>query len=322
MTIKEFAELAGVSIATVSRAFGGAGRISERTRKRLREEAEKVGYSPSFVARGLAGRRDTTVVLFYPELYLHEPDPFFSEIAQGVARAMPENQLFQLVPYFIQRERSVISCCEQIRDGRVSGAIIAAEGGRAADLANEAERNRIPYVIVGELTEFTANSVLYDAEQGAFLAGRHFRNTGRKRAAFVTGLHDAGKRAGFRRGFGGEVVEIEGGAGHSYGIRAFEIIRRQFPDTDCVMCANDVLAAGFLRGAAAAGVPVPDRISVIGCDDIASSGFHVPSISTVSLHPYRVGEAAVSMLERRFRCRTDVPSEIVPCDLLIRESSF
>ncbi|MBR2722773.1 MAG: LacI family DNA-binding transcriptional regulator, partial [Lentisphaeria bacterium] len=74
MDIKSFAEAIGVSTATVSRAFGGAGRISAETRKRVLEAAEKLGYHASFHARNLGSRHGGSIVFFYPELYTDEPD--------------------------------------------------------------------------------------------------------------------------------------------------------------------------------------------------------------------------------------------------------
>ncbi|MBO7152512.1 MAG: LacI family DNA-binding transcriptional regulator, partial [Lentisphaeria bacterium] len=88
MDIKSFAKAVGVSCATVSRAFGGRGRISQETRKKILDAAEELGYYASFHARNLGKKHGGCIAFFYPELYTDEPDYFISEIVLGVNRTL------------------------------------------------------------------------------------------------------------------------------------------------------------------------------------------------------------------------------------------
>ena len=114
---------------------------------------------------------------------------------------------------------------------------------------------------------------------------------------------------------------IPGGAGFRFGVNALNYIRNRHPETDCVLCATDVMAMGLLKEAEKNAVRVPDDLAVIGFDDIAASRFFTPALSSVSLHLGTIGKVAAELLERQLRGKTHLPPEIVPCDLVLRQST-
>lgn len=322
--IKTFAEQIGVSCATVSRAFGGSGRISTETRKRILEAAEEMGYYASFHARNLGKQHGGSIAFFYPELYTDEPDYFISEITLGINRTLKRDRLFHVTAFDEDDERLLASAKEQILDGRVSGAIIISGTPGAAALAELANKSKIPCVVIGKSGENSVNTIDYDNGYGAALAGRYFRETGRKYPAYISGHLDRPKKQGFARGLGiaeNMIYEIKGGAGFQYGSRAADDIFHNRRQTDCILCANDIIAIGFIKRATELGIKIPQEIGVIGFDDIAISKNYMPSLSTVSLHLHRLGVEAGKMIELLFEGKKSVPNTIVRCDLIIRESS-
>lgn len=116
-------------------------------------------------------------------------------------------------------------------------------------------------------------------------------------------------------------MEIPGGAGFQYGGQAADIIRMSHPEIDCVLCANDIIAIGFIKRASALGIRIPRDIAVVGFDDIAISRNYIPELSTVSLHLHQLGVEAGKMLEAQFDGSNIQPNIQVRCDLIIRESS-
>ena len=92
-------------------------------------------------------------------------------------------------------------------------------------------------------------------------------------------------------------------------------------DIDCILCANDIIAIGFIKRATELGVKIPEDIGVIGFDDIAIAKNYMPAISTVSLHLRQLGVSAGEMLEAQFAGKNKIPNEVVRCDLIIREST-
>lgn len=324
MDIKSFAKAVGVSCATVSRAFGGKGRISQETKKKILDAAEELGYYASFHARNLGRKHGGCIAFFYPELYTEEPDYFISEIVLGVNRTLRRDRIFNVTAFDEDDERLLSEAKEQILDGRVSGAIIISGTPGAAALADLAFKNRIPCVVIGRSGENSVNTIDYDNGYGATLAGKYFRETGRKHPAYVSGHLDRPKKQGFARGFGvdeSEVYEIRGGAGFQYGSHAAEEIFRNHRNIDCILCANDIIAIGFIKRATELGIKIPQDIGVIGFDDIAISKNYIPSLSTVSLHLHRLGVEAGKMIEQLFDGKKNLPNTVVRCDLIIRESS-
>lgn len=324
MDIKSFAKAVGVSCATVSRAFGGKGRISQETKKKILDAAEELGYYASFHARNLGRKHGGCIAFFYPELYTEEPDYFISEIVLGVNRTLKRDRIFNVTAFDEDDERLLSEAKEQILDGRVSGAIIISGTPGAAALADLAFKNRIPCVVIGRSSENSVNTIDYDNGYGATLAGKYFRETGRKHPAYVSGHLDRPKKQGFARGFGvdeSEVYEIRGGAGFQYGSHAAEEIFRNHRNIDCILCANDIIAIGFIKRATELGIKIPQDIGVIGFDDIAISKNYIPSLSTVSLHLHRLGVEAGKMIEQLFDGKKNLPNTVVRCDLIIRESS-
>ena len=324
MDIKTFAAALGVSTATVSRAFGGSGRISSETRRRILEAAEKMGYYASFHARNLGRKLGGSIAFFYPELYTDDPDYFISEIVLGINRTLKRERLFHVTPFDEDDERLITSAREQILDGRVSGAVIVSGTSGAASLVELARKSRLPYVVLGKSAPGDTNTVDFDNGYGAALAGRYFRETGRKYPAYISGHLDRPKKLGFASGFGiapEQIFEVNGGAGFKYGCQAADIICHSRRNIDCVLCANDIIAIGFIKRAAELGMKIPQDIGVIGFDDIAISKNYIPALSTVSLHLRQLGVEAGNMIEAQFSGARQVHNTQVRCDLIIREST-
>ena len=168
------------------------------------------------------------------------------------------------------------------------------------------------------------NSVLFDNEYGAFLAGKYFKDTGRRHPAYVGGHLDKRKKRGFQEGLGAnanKIIFVEGGNSFRHGGMALENLQKTHPDVDCVLCANDVLAIGFIKAALTRNIKVPQDIAVIGFDDIKPSRYFNPALSSVSLKLFELGECAVKLLMQVIEEEKPVNSETIECDLILRQSS-
>ena len=322
LTIKEFAEKTGVSIATVSRAFTGNGRISAETRKKLIRTAEELGYVPEHTRGPKAETGLSRIVFYYPEIYQEEPDYFIAEITLATKRAITCENIFSVTPFDENDDHVIDSAKIEMLNGSIAGILIVAGTPGAKKLAKTAESCALPYVIIGHLPGFEFNTVQYDNEYGGYLAGKYFRETGRKYPAYLTGHLDSAKQNGFKKGFGSQNIRIiPGGAGFRFGVNALNFILKNHPETDCVLCANDVQAMGLIREAANKGITVPEQLAVIGFDNIAAGRYFIPAVSTVSLHLAKIGKTAVELLQKQMNGETHVQSELVQCDLMLRQST-
>ncbi|MDD3703919.1 MAG: LacI family DNA-binding transcriptional regulator [Victivallaceae bacterium] len=326
ITITEFAELVGVSTATVSRAFGDKGRISEKTRRQILKKAVEYGYRPNIHARNLTARRSDTIALFYPELSGEEPDYFLAEIMLGINRSLlPLGKRLQIHPFDRDSDsKDMNKYLDILLDGSFAGIIVLGETTGSKTLIELCRCNAIACVSIGPAPAPQFNGVWFDNDAGAFLAGKYFYDIGRKHPAFISGFSDPGKISGFKRGAAGcgnEVLIVDGGYSFRHGSLAYARVISACPETDCVLCANDVLAIGFIKAALDAGKRIPQDIAVIGYDDISPARYINPALSSIALKLYEIGEKSVQIMQRLLYGETSVPSERIECDLILRQSS-
>ncbi|MFA6292593.1 MAG: LacI family DNA-binding transcriptional regulator [Victivallales bacterium] len=322
LNIRQFALKLGISTATVSRAFGTKGRISDKTRLMIKAKAEKMGYRANYHASNLIGRRSHTVAFFYPPLVKGEPDYFITEIMFGVnsesSRQKMPLQIHSLYP------DSMGFCRDVILNGSISGIIVIEGSPESSGIVKTAKSAGLPYVVIGNISGERGHSVTFDKARGAMLAGKHFSDCGRKKPAYVGGLSDRRKRDGFKAGLGGlssELLIDRGGSTFLDGYNSFGRITGTVPGTDCVLCANDILAIGFIKAALAADRKIPEDIAVIGFDDIRVSQYFSPALTSIRLHMDRIGEKSVHLLQRAMNGEKLAEGEKVDCELIVRDSA-
>ncbi len=324
INIKEFAQLLGVSTATVSRALSGKGRISEKTRAMIKAKADEFGYRANVHASKFRTRQSNTLGFFYPSIDSEDPDYFITEIMLGVNEAaIKSGKNLQIFP-ISDSSGNVDPFKDSILNGSLEGAIIVAGTKMSGELIDAAESWGIPYIVIGSIRGGGNNAVTFDNERGARLVGKYFRNIGRKRPAYVGGFLDKRKKRGYVEGLGmreEDVLFDIGGCSFHHGRTAFERLLIERPDIDCVLCANDVLAIGYIKAALSKSVRIPEDIAVAGFDDIKLARFYSPALTTVSLHEVELGRKSVERLMKLLSGETLMEPELVNCDLIIRESA-
>ncbi|HBC87927.1 MAG TPA: hypothetical protein DCZ94_13315 [Lentisphaeria bacterium] len=322
LNIKVFASRLGVSTATVSRAFGTKGRISEKTRRMIISKAENFGYRANYHARNLISRKSQNVAFFYPPLIKGEPDYFITEIMFGVSGASSHNSYpLQIHPIYPE---SMEFCKDMILNGSISGIIVTAGTPESSGLVKTAKNNGIPYVVIGHMSGERQYTVTFDNSRGTMLAGKYFKDTGKKNPAYIGGLFDRRKRIGFSEGLGlhaGRILFDNGGSTFHDGFSSFERVIKSAPDTDSVLCANDILAMGFIKAALSKGYKIPGDIAVIGFDDIKVARYFSPALTTVRLHLDELGEKSVNLLKRIMNGEKMISGESVDCELIVRDSA-
>ena len=324
--IVDIAKNVGVSTATVSRALGSKGRVSEKTRKKVLDKAKSLGYSPNINARNLITKKPKALAFFYPSLIEGEPNYFIGEITLGINEAATEKGLVaHMFPFHVHEElRDVDFLRDSILNGGVSG-IIVVEADKASDFLFETARSAgVPAVEISPGAKAKKDTVTFDIEKGAELAGKHLREIGAERPAYIAGIADAQKRIGFSKGLGDlakELIKDWGGSTFHDGALAFERLDPENSGVDAVFCANDILAMGFIRAALTHGFDVPGDIAVVGCDDVRISQYYYPALTTIRLNPIEIGRSSVEILETMVEGKKKNKGRHVECDLIVRESA-
>jgi LacI family transcriptional regulator len=329
MTIRDIAELAGVSIATVSRAVNGRGDVSEQTRTLVRRIAREHGYTASRDARGLSTGRTGLIGVTLPMIH----PTYFSSIVASVAAALDEHDMrIVLCPTLHQHDRE-ITLIERLMHGTTDGAILVLPEESSSELRALVRRG-YRYVVVdpGEQPDEDIPAVSAAHAAGADQAVRHLLHLGHRRIAAITGPRGRMATEERLRGYDEAmaaaglppdarlVVEsnfkVEGG---------FDATARLLELSDqptAIFAFNDPMAIGAIRAARSHGLRIPEDVSIVGFDDTTEAQFVTPALTTVRQPLTEMGRAAVDVLLRLLENQPPEASHVeLPTRLVVRDST-
>ncbi len=328
ITIRDVAQAAGVSVATVSRVVNGTAVVKDETRLRVEAEVARLRYSPNAAARSLITNRTNTIGVVLPDIW----GEYFSEVIHGIdltARQAGYHVLVSSSHSDVSETRDVLRAMH----GRVDGVIVMSPNASPGELEGCLPPS-LPVVFLNSAPGRALHpSLNVDNRGGARAMVAHLLSLGHRRLAFVTGppsnFDAAERRRGCRdalRAAGlpaDAATEIEGNFGEESGHVAGEAIVRLSPRPTAIFAANDSMAIGVLFALRAAGLKVPDEIAVAGFDDIPIARFASPPLSTVRLDIRTLGERALAWLlvELSGEGRSRAIREVLPIRLVLREST-
>jgi LacI family transcriptional regulator len=326
VTIRQVAEAAGVSIATVSRVVNGHADVSAETRQAVERVVRERGYQA-------AGRRPGTpraTGLIGVTMPLVHPG-YFAQILSGVSEALYEHGLrTMLCPTRHSHEREA-SLLERLVSGDADGAVLVLPEESAAEL-RALEEHGFPFVVVDPRTEVPDGIPVVCAahSSGATQATRHLLGLGHRRIGVVGGpqgwVATQERLRGHHAALAGVGMladeslirysnfRIDGGRE-----QAAALLDLADPPT-AVFAFNDSMAIGVMREAAARGLKVPADLSVVGFDDTVEATVTVPALTTVRQPLAELGRTAVSVLlrklgDRQFEpLRIELETRLVPRD--------
>jgi len=323
-TSHDVAELAGVSQPTVSRALRGDPRVSPETIRRVREAADALAYVPSRRGRSLSTRATGQVAVVVSDL----ANPFYSEAILHLHSALDGADLRAVVHTDLP-DRPITA--ERLLDGSVDGVILTTTLA-GSPLPGELAARGLPVVQFNRVAAGeAADASVSDNAGGAAAVGALLAGLGHTRVGAILGPDDAStsreREAGLRaalaeRGIALPDARVRRGpfqteSGHE-GLLA--LLGAAEPPT-AVFCANDVVAAGALNAARALGISVPDRLTVVGFDDISLGAWEVFRLTTVRQDLAAMSEAAVRLLlERVAEPARPAQRVTVPVRLVLRGS--
>lgn len=335
-TISDVAELAGVSIKTVSRVANHEANVTESTRSRVEAAIAKLDYRPNMSARSLASHRSKFIVLVYddPSAYEDPSAGYIIRLQQGALNACRTQGYELLIHPYNYRDEAVGHELEGlIARARPDGIILAAPLSSMSKFVRTIADTGTPYVCLspgkenGDTFAVATNDHHISAEMTRYLA-----SLGHKRIAFITG--DPNHRAvanrflGYRDGlqqsgleFSENLVAAGDNSIASGEAAAAELLGRPQPPT-AIFAANDDMAAGVIRTAGRLGITVPGQLSVAGYDDNALARQMHPPLTTIRQPLSQMAERAAQALISQLR--QDPPAkgtEVVPASLQIREST-
>ncbi|MDR7276542.1 LacI family DNA-binding transcriptional regulator [Catenuloplanes atrovinosus] len=327
VTLTDVARLAGVSVATASKALNARGEVAAATRQRVQAAADELKFQPNVLARGLISGNTRTIGLLTDELSAAR---FTIPVLLGAENALGDEQMSVLLcdarGDAIRRRHYIRTLLAR----QVDGFIIL---GDANEVRPSLTRDiPVPVVYVYCESDDPADvSIVADDAGGARLATRHLVSLGRRRVAHITGDH--GYRAARDRAsaFGAVLREsgldpvgepLFGQWSQRWGRHAAAMLLSAHPDVDAIFCGSDQIAYGATETLRDLGRAVPDDVAVVGYDNWEVIAAECrPPLTTVDLNLEQLGAAAVKAL---FAALDGDPAAGVvrmPTRLIVREST-
>ena len=352
-TVRDVAEAAGVSTATVTRALQGHPAVRDETRRKVEAAARRLDYRPDHIARALVTRTSSTVGMLIPS----SVDSFWGEVAAGIEEAASEanySVLFANSHSQPKRERRMI---EVFLAQRVAGIIIAGAAGESASWFCGEEPD-VPVVIVNWDAAFPArfvpivrtgspqrvlkavraatetdasfSQIAFDDLGGAQQVVRHLVSLGHERIAFVgaepirpsllrvLGFRSALLEAGLPLG-----AIVSSPRSPEGGFQATQDLLTSPPDDlpTAIVAYDDATAIGVIRAVHAHGIDVPGAMSVIGFDDIEMAAFSEPPLTTIRQPRREMGRMAMASILSSIRGGPPQRSSVLLGELVLRRST-
>jgi len=330
LQMEDVAQLAGVSISTVSRALNQSTLVNAKTRERIEKLARSLKYSVNVGASNLRSQRNRTVGVVLPfdsTTRQGVSDPFFVSLMGSLADALNERGYDMLVTR-VDAERLDLAG-EITASGRAIGVIMIGQW-RHHDQLNELAARHSPIVVWGaHLERQLYCTVGGDNVAGGALATEHLAAQGRRRIAFFGDIElpEVGQRfEGYRQVLArrklaarAELVHrtpfVDGSAAG-----AVQLMRRKKIAFDAIFAASDLLALETISALREQGVGVPEDVAVVGYDDIMVARYYHPSLTTIRQPVANGGSALVDALLLLVEGKRP-KSRMLPTELIVRESS-
>lgn len=325
-TIRDVAERAGVSVASVSRVLTGSGKVADGTRDKVMEAVGALQYVPHSGARSLSTSRSQTIGVILPDLY----GEFFSELIRGMdvaARTLG----YHLIVSSSHDDADEASAAIRSMRGRVDGLIVLSPHLDAANLADSLAGG-LPILLMNGGAAGGRPSIVVDNHGGAIQAVEHLIAAGRRRIAHISGptgnLEAESRLAGYLEAMARAqlpAVVVEGAFDQSSGHRAAIELSARAERPDAIFAANDMMAVGALLALQDQGLGVPDDIAIVGFDDVPIAGLMRPGLTTLRINIAETGRGALERLVRLIGAPTgsaaDAACEVVRPELVVRSSS-
>ena len=327
--MKDVAELARVSVSTVSHVMNGTRRVSEETRGDVLAAVEKLSYKPNLLAKGLKTRRTYTIGLLIPDIQ----NSFFTSVVRGVedvALSCGYHLFLCNTDEDPGREEEYIT---ELAKKRVDGLMVAPSARRESHFGRLRDEG-MPFVFLDRDVEgVDADVVSVDNRTGMRLIAEHLVGLGHQRIGMISGPLD--KASGYERHLGLRDaladlgVELEDslvrfGDFRTSGGRegAGELLDLPSPPT-ALVTANNQMTLGALLTVNEMGLDVPGDLSVVGFDDPEWAPLTGPPLTTLAQPIYEMGVRAARMLLEGIEDGPDEESRRVLLEpwLVVREST-
>ncbi|HKD10253.1 MAG TPA: LacI family DNA-binding transcriptional regulator [Bryobacteraceae bacterium] len=330
-TIKEVADMAGVSVGTVSHVITGSVPVSESLRTKVQAAIRELDYHPNHVARSLKTSKTRILGIIVPDMTIS----FFPQIIHGAEMAARERGYSVIAANSsesAERQRELLSL---FRSQQVEGilVVVAAAPTPLGQMTRLIEAG-VPVVCLDRVPEkIPVDSVSVDDVAAAELGAMHLIEQGYRRIAIVTGplalKNERRRLQGYEQSLKRAGIKLDPALVWQGNLRPDDLavmccerLRDPAARPDALLCTNGPTALGALRGMRDCGLKTPDDIGFVTFDELTVDELFSPHITTIIQPAYKIGaQAANILLDRIDNGASDIRTIRLPATLKIRDSS-
>ena len=344
VTVREIAQRAEVSIATVSRVLNNHEHINEQVKQRVLEAAAQLGY---FKSIGKSASRDAMLsgaerqlkeigyLFCYSDLGTPEIDPFWAPILYG-AEAEAHKKKMRLIYQSIARHQSVYSLQTRLHEMRTDGILLV--GPSEEETIRAIQAMHIPLVLIDNYAS-QVDSVLADNYEGARSAVKYLISQGHRQIAYIGGhthvspINDIYTFSWRKEGYCAALREADLPVNPDL----IQECNLWLPDeiyasckrlldiqepVSAIFCVNDPVASRTIKGLREYGLRVPEDISIMGLDDIMLSAHLRPPLTSVAVPKLHLARESIDLLFRQIDGDKDAPArKLIEPYLVVRQST-
>lgn len=329
-TMKEVAKYAQVSVATVSRVINGNGYVSPALQEKVRAAMETLNYHPSALARSLRRQQTMTIGVLVPQIN----HMFFGNLAFVIEHALFASGYQVLVCNTEEDSEKEDAYIESLLRQRVDGVILVPTGRSSRNIQRLWQQNIAVVLLDRTLIGLEGISqISSDNESGGYLGARHLLELGHRRIGVICTSNSSPpmiqRLTGVKRAFAEFGLEYDSGIlvvstlyQYSAGYEAVESFFEGPRTPTAVFSFTDVMALGVLRAAADMGLSVPGDLSIMGYDNLETTDYTSPRLTTISQPIHEMAHAAVQSLQGQMQGVSGPPETLTyPVKLIVREST-
>ena len=333
VTIYDIADKLKLSIATVSRALKDDPVVNKKTKKKVFDLAEKLGYRSNHFARNLRNQRTDTIGVIVPRLNSY----FMSTIIAGIENVANNEGYNLVISQSSEKAQKEKENAKTLFNNRVDGLLVSLSyDTEDLDHFEQFFKKKIP-VIFFDRGEQHANStnIMIDNKDAAYEATKHLIAQGCKRIVHITALPKRNvyvdRLNGYKKALAENNIEFKedfliiNNLSQEAGIEAADIILKMNPLPDGVFVANDNCAVSCMLAVKNAGIRIPQDIAFAGFNNDPVSKVIEPNLTTINYRGYEMGEVAARNLINHLNGISPIHSThtiILHAELIIRDSSL
>ena len=323
-TIVDVARLAGVTPTTVSRVINNRGYISEKTKKRVQEAMDELGYQPNEIARSLTKQKSNTIGVIVP----HISHPYFAKLISNLENEAAKKDYKIILCNSKEKAEKEKQYLDMCKSNRVAGIIICSGNVES----NKINTGGIPVVLLEKNFEEGKLGIQCDNYQGGKLATEHLIECGCKKILHLSGVIDEEMPADNREK---AFIDVCNKNNVEYFIKKYDIdtynqmnyydyikaALNEIEGVDGIFASSDLIAAQVIQVCNEIKIRIPEDIKLVGFDDVDISQLTTPRITTVHQPIKEMARLSIGLIDAKYNNIEVNEKTILSIKLIIREST-